>query len=155
MPDAKLPAAISGHLDKVLQLQQIPHADAVQELGRNCHMRNALQTPMHAVLHHEWLVAQQQQQHQQQQDGSSSALHGLCLEAKQRVFVTALREVMLAGGAVRAGQGMLEPAWVHCWAQRLCLKAGCSAVMLAATCSSGLRLSAVVGLMLEGNVCCW
>jgi ADP-ribosylglycohydrolase len=58
-------------------------------------MPNALQTPIHAVLHHEWLAAQQQQQ---QHNGSSSALHGLSLEAKRGVFVAALREVMLAGG---------------------------------------------------------
>ncbi|WIA13004.1 hypothetical protein OEZ85_006614 [Tetradesmus obliquus] len=99
MPQPELSAAIAGHLEKVLQLQQTPHADAVQELGRNCHMPNALQTPIHAVLHHEWLAAQQQQQ-QQQADRSTagSPLHGLSMEAKQRIFVAAIREVMLAGG---------------------------------------------------------
>jgi ADP-ribosylglycohydrolase len=98
MPDAELAAAIAGHLDKVLQLQQTPHADAVQELGRNCHMPNALQTPIHAVLHHEWLAAQQQQEQQGSGTATSNALHGLSLEAKQGVFVAAIREVMLAGG---------------------------------------------------------
>jgi ADP-ribosylglycohydrolase len=53
------------------------------------------------VLHHEWLTAQQQGQ-QQQQEGEvstgASALHSLSLEQKQGVFVTSLREVMLAGG---------------------------------------------------------
>jgi hypothetical protein len=97
MPDAELAASIAGHLDRTLQLQQTPHADAVQELGRNCHMPNALQTPIHAVLHHEWLAAQQQHQ-QGEASASASALHSLSLAQKQGVFVTALGEVMLAGG---------------------------------------------------------
>ncbi|KAF6260730.1 ADP-ribosylation/Crystallin J1 [Scenedesmus sp. NREL 46B-D3] len=91
MPDAEQAASIAGHLEKALQLQQTPHADAVQELGRNCHMPNALQTPIHAVLHHEWLAARQQ-------DGAGTAAHGLTVEARQGMFVAALRDVMLAGG---------------------------------------------------------
>jgi ADP-ribosylglycohydrolase len=59
-------------------------------------MPNALQTPIHAVIHHEWLTAQQQQQGEA--SSSTSALHSLTLQKKQDVFVTAIRDVMLAGG---------------------------------------------------------
>jgi ADP-ribosylglycohydrolase len=98
MPDVELAASIAGHLDRTLQLQQTPHADAVHELGRNCHMPNALQTPIHAVIHHEWLAKQQQQQGEASSSASASALHSSSVAQKQDVFVAALREVMLAGG---------------------------------------------------------
>lgn len=80
----------------------IPHVDAfsiaavglLQELGRNCHMPNALQTPVQAVLHHEWLT----QQRLGQDDLGGLLLSSLPEEAKQEVFVAAVRDVLASGG---------------------------------------------------------
>ncbi|EFJ42871.1 hypothetical protein VOLCADRAFT_97046 [Volvox carteri f. nagariensis] len=42
---------IAGHLARALELRTEPVPVAVAALGRNCHMPNALQTPLHVVLH--------------------------------------------------------------------------------------------------------
>lgn len=57
-------------------------------------MPNALQTPLHAVLHQEWLLQQQGQ-----------SVQSLTHEQKQLVFTAAIRNAMAAGGccASRAG----------------------------------------------------
>eukprot|EP00878_Enallax_costatus_P026811 GHUV01028811.1.p1 GENE.GHUV01028811.1~~GHUV01028811.1.p1 ORF type:complete len:145 (-),score=60.77 GHUV01028811.1:363-797(-) len=88
MPIAgELAVSIADHLQKALQLQQQPHQDAVNQLGRNCHMPNALQTPLHAVLHQEWLLAQQ-----------GYNMQSLNVLQKQQVLVAAIRDAMAAGG---------------------------------------------------------
>lgn len=92
--DKELAASVAGHLQRVLQLQQQPHTIAVQQLGRNCHMPNALQTPLHTVLHQEWLLKQQSQDVQL-----------LAKEQKQSVYVAAIRDAMAAGGCCASRSG--------------------------------------------------
>lgn len=129
--DADLSAVIADHLQTALQLRDQPHLDAVQQLGRNCHMPNALQTPLHTVLHQEWLL---------QQQGLGYSV--LSTQQKQHVYVAAIRGALAAGGccASRAGYagaclGMMlgvdavPEAWlerssagndVQKWAQQIC-----------------------------------
>jgi ADP-ribosylglycohydrolase len=84
--DAQLAAEVADHMHRVLQLRDVPHAEAVEQLGRNCHLPNSCQTPLHAVLHHEWRV---------------SAQAGI----QQQLLVAAVRDALAAGGccASRAG----------------------------------------------------
>jgi ADP-ribosylglycohydrolase len=95
----QLAAQVAAQLERVLQLARAPHAEAVEQLGRNCHLPNSAQTPLHAVLHQEWLLAQQ---------GGGNCGGMLSLQApadKQRVFAAAVRDALAAGGccASRAG----------------------------------------------------
>lgn len=94
--DRQLALQVADQLDQVLQLAATPHADAVEALGRNCHLPNSCQTPLHAVLHYE----QQWQQLKQQQEGREEQ-QGL----KQQLLVAAVRDALRAGGccASRAG----------------------------------------------------
>eukprot|EP00775_Hariotina_reticulata_P011315 gene11315-11465_t len=117
--DQHLAADVADQLERVLDLQQQPHAVAVDVLGRNCHMPNALQTPLHTVMHQEWLL---QQRPQQQMDiGDVQAMGDL---SKQQVFVAAIRDALAAGGcsASRCSYaGALLGAWLgphavpDCW----------------------------------------
>lgn len=94
--DRQLALQVAGQLDQVLQLAATPHADAVEALGRNCHLPNSCQTPLHAVLHYEqqWQQLKQQQEEQEERQ-----------DVKQRVLVAAVRDALRAGGccASRAG----------------------------------------------------
>lgn len=56
LPSSNLHSEVATQLKAVLDIASVPHAEAVQQLGRNCHMPNACQTPLHAVIHHEWLL---------------------------------------------------------------------------------------------------
>ncbi|GLC39730.1 hypothetical protein PLESTM_000933600 [Pleodorina starrii] len=51
---------IAAQLARALELRTTPVPAAVTALGRNCHMPNALQTPLHVVMHVEYLAAQMQ-----------------------------------------------------------------------------------------------
>lgn len=51
-----LATEIAGHLETALDLAARPVPDVVALLGRNCHMPNALTTPIHCVLHMEHLA---------------------------------------------------------------------------------------------------
>jgi hypothetical protein len=100
-------------MQQALDLTPKPHLEVVQQLGRNCHMPNACQTPLHVVLHHEWLSQLPQG------EGGAAALatgdlttssNGDCKTLEggsgvQGVFVGALRDALRAGGccASRAG----------------------------------------------------
>lgn len=95
--DRQLAVQVAGQLDQVLQLAATSHSDAVEALGRNCHLPNSCQTPLHAVLHYEQQWQQlQQQQHEEQEHQQV---------VKQQVLVAAVRDALRAGGccASRAG----------------------------------------------------
>jgi hypothetical protein len=119
---------VADGLERVLQLQVTPHAAAVGALGRNCHLPNSCQTPLHAVLcyEREWQQLQQQhmqgvlnERHNQLQDGAAdqgetgsdceAAQHGFQGQRrqslKQQMLVAAVRDALAAGGccASRAG----------------------------------------------------
>lgn len=90
--DKQVALEVAVQLERVLQLQHTPHGDAVEQLGRNCHLPNSCQTPLHAVLQYE-------QQWQQQQQGCESAKdEGATAAAKQRVLVAAVRDALASGG---------------------------------------------------------
>lgn len=100
--DEHVAKQVADQLDQVLQLQATPHEDAVEALGRNCHLPNSCQTPLHAVLHYEqiWL-----QQHQQEGAGAAGRVDGqvvqqqsLQQEQKQQILVGAVRDALAAGG---------------------------------------------------------
>jgi len=89
---------VAQQLEAVLRLQHTPHDAAVEALGRNCHLPNSCQTPLHAVLYHEqqWL---QQQQQQHGCDCVSATLHSeQSAEVKQQLLVAAVRDALAAGG---------------------------------------------------------
>jgi hypothetical protein len=106
---------VAGGLARVLQLQHTPHAAAVDALGRNCHLPNSCQTPLHAVLYHERKWQQQQQQMDGSADQGQGGLDGESeqrgsggrdlQDRKQQVLVAAVRDALAAGGccASRAG----------------------------------------------------
>jgi hypothetical protein len=109
--DQQQAADLADKLERALELQQQPHSVAVDVLGRNCHMPNALQTPLHTVLHQEWLL-QQQPPAQQTDTGGMQALHE---QDKQQVFMAAIRDALAAGGcsASRCSYaGALLGAWL-------------------------------------------
>lgn len=126
--DPQLARQVAEQLQRVLELRDTPHAAAVEELGRNCHLPNSCQTPLHAVLHHmhKW----QQQQQQQSGEGGDGGCGGSASqekkEAKQQVLVAAVRDALAAGGccASRAsyvgacmgavlGLDALPEEWLH------------------------------------------
>jgi hypothetical protein len=100
--DEQVALQVAEQLDRVLQLQATPHADAVEALGRNCHLPNSCQTPLHAVLHYEQIWLQQQQQ--QQGAGGAGRVDGQVVqqqrlqEQKQQIFIAAVRDALAAGG---------------------------------------------------------
>ncbi|GFR40758.1 hypothetical protein Agub_g1370, partial [Astrephomene gubernaculifera] len=49
---------LASHLLRVLELRTTPVPEAVAVLGRNCHMPNALQTPLQVVLYTEHMASQ-------------------------------------------------------------------------------------------------
>ena len=97
-------AAIAGHLQQVLQLRGQPQAAVIQQLGRNCHMPNACQTPIHGLLHAEWRLAQQQQQPRQELPASE----------KQQLFASAVCDA-LAGGGCCASRACFLGACLGAW----------------------------------------
>jgi hypothetical protein len=136
--DGQLAAQVAAQLDQVLQLAATPHADAVETLGRNCHLPNSCQTPLHAVLFYEQQWQQQLRQQQQEQDGQQ--------DLKQQVLVAAVRDALRAGGCCASRAGFVgaclgallgaeavPAAWLHkyesavavqAWAGDVCSRRG-------------------------------
>jgi hypothetical protein len=100
--DQQVALLVADQLDRVLQLQATPHADAVEVLGRNCHLPNSCQTPLHAVLHYElcWLQQEQQQQGAAETDTANGqvAQQQRLQQKKQQILVAAVRDALAAGG---------------------------------------------------------
>lgn len=88
---------VATHLECVLQLQATPHAEAVEAMGRNCHLPNSCQTPLHAVLYFEQQWHSQVQQQQQQQRGAGAG-HEDEAAVKQQVLMDVVRAALAAGG---------------------------------------------------------
>lgn len=80
-------AEVAGHLRTVLRLAHLPPADAAAQLGRNCHLPAALQTPLHVVLH----------------------LEGRLGGARDRVRGVRAGEALAEEASVRAGCGSGQP----------------------------------------------
>ncbi|PNH12277.1 Crystallin J1A [Tetrabaena socialis] len=100
---------LAGHLRRVLQLRTTPVPEAVAELGRNCHMPNALQTPLLVVLYVEHLAAGQS-------GGGSGGDAGGRGEG-----------VVLRGGGSGGGdvvQAAVLPAEAFVWGVRLAVREG-------------------------------
>lgn len=47
-------AEVADRLLQAAELAQLPPLEAATRLGRNCHLPNSLQTPLHVLLHLEW-----------------------------------------------------------------------------------------------------
>lgn len=80
LPSSDLNLKIAGHFLEALELRTTAHPEVVEKLGRNCHMPNAAATPLHAALHHEWLM----------RNGGGGG--------GDAVFAAAIRDAMAAGG---------------------------------------------------------
>ena len=136
---------LASRLQQALDLTHKPHLEVVQQLGRNCHMPNACQTPLHVILHCEWLSQQPidaglaaAANHTQCTSSSSGSSGAVVTDAGtnisssssvggQEVFVCAIRDALRAGGccASRAGfagallGGLLGPSCLpQSWADR-------------------------------------
>eukprot|EP00198_Chlamydomonas_reinhardtii_P003957 XP_001693293.1 predicted protein [Chlamydomonas reinhardtii] len=117
-----LAAELADHLAKVHELRGVPVPEATAALGRNCHMPNALQTPLQVVMHVEHLVEQQRQQ--------EAGVAGNAGEAK--------------GGASAARAGAQLPAEAYVWGVRLAVReGGCCA-------SRAAYVGACLGAMVAG-----
>lgn len=80
----------------------MPHLAAVEALGRNCHMPNALTTPLHTLLHQEWLQAQRS-------DGtacsSSSETQDGAFQLRPEAYVAGVCDAIRAGGCCSSRSG--------------------------------------------------
>ncbi|KAG2442291.1 hypothetical protein HXX76_002377 [Chlamydomonas incerta] len=121
-----LAAELADHLAKAHDLRGVPVPEATAVLGRNCHMPNALQTPLQVVMHVEYLVEQQWQQ----EGASGTAGAGAQLPAEAYVwgvrlavreggccasraaYVGACLGTMVAGADEGVGSGALPPDWL-------------------------------------------
>lgn len=94
--DKQAALQVADQLEQVLALQATSHQDAVASLGRNCHLPNSCQTPLHAVLHYEQRWQQQlQQQGAVAGDGDNGQR---TRQLKQQLVTDAVRDALAAGG---------------------------------------------------------
>ncbi|GLI69252.1 hypothetical protein VaNZ11_013830 [Volvox africanus] len=129
---------IAGHLVRVLELRTTAVPVAVAALGRNCHMPNALQTPLHVVLHVEHMI-RQRDAFTSVLDSTNYASHQGATAVTTGAMVNTEQETRYGGPGV-AGL----PYKTYVWAVRLAVReGGCCA-------SRAAFVGACVGAMVAG-----
>jgi len=88
-----LGAEIAAELRRALALAGTPHLAATEALGRNCHMPNALTTPLHAVLHQEALAA------------AGRSAEGGAAGLPAAAYAAGVRDAIRAGGCCASRSG--------------------------------------------------
>ncbi|KAG2433550.1 hypothetical protein HYH02_012667 [Chlamydomonas schloesseri] len=154
-----LAAELADHLAKAHELRGVSVPEATAVLGRNCHMPNALQTPLQVVMHVEHLVEQQRQSQGQEAPaadggvGAGTATPGAQLPAEAYVwgvrlavreggccasraaYVGACLGAMVAGAgtqdAAGAGAGALPADWLAKYTSGSQVKVWAEAIMAA------------------------
>ncbi|GLC50861.1 hypothetical protein PLESTB_000440000 [Pleodorina starrii] len=106
---------IAAQLARALELRTTAVPAAVTALGRNCHMPNALQTPLHVVMHVEYLAAQMQteveaRQEREKETGAEGGGGGGAAGAN--------------GGDPWVGGSPQLPAEAYTWGVRLAVREG-------------------------------
>lgn len=96
--------AVADHLARALSMQAVSVGDAIAQLGKNCHMPNACQTPLHIVLHAEWQLRQR----------GCSDERALPPLGRQQVYMAGIKGA-LAGGGCCASRAAFAGACLGAW----------------------------------------